>query len=55
MKKLGLFLAVILIIGGLIGAYFWLNQEKPQKYTGPTEKATLRRTPKRQIRFFGSG
>ena len=40
MKKKGLFLGVIVIIGILIGGYLWLNQGKP-KYTGPVEKITL--------------
>jgi len=41
MKKIGLFLAVIVVVGFIIGSYFWLSRKQPQKYTGPVEKITL--------------
>jgi NitT/TauT family transport system substrate-binding protein len=34
-------LAVAIVIGLAVGAYFWLSQEQPKKYTGPVEKITL--------------
>jgi len=34
-------LAAVIIIGLGIGGYFWLSQEKPEKYTGPVEKITV--------------
>jgi len=41
MKTIGIVIAVIVAVGISIGGYFWLSQEKPQKYTGPVEKITL--------------
>jgi len=32
-------LVVVIILA--VGGYFWLSQEKPEKYTGPVEKITL--------------
>ena len=41
MKKIGLFIAVIVAVGVIIGGYFWLRQEQPEKYTGSVEKITV--------------
>ena len=32
---------VIIALGLAVGGYFWLRQERPEKYTGPVEKITL--------------
>jgi len=34
-------LAAVIVISLGIGGYFWLSQEKPEKYTGPVEKITV--------------
>jgi len=31
----------IIVVAVIIGGYFWLSQEKPEKYTGPVEKITV--------------
>ena len=31
----------IIVIAVIIGGYYWLSQEKPEKYTGPVEKITV--------------
>ncbi len=31
----------IIVVAVIIGGYFWLSQEKPEKYTGPVEKLTV--------------
>jgi NitT/TauT family transport system substrate-binding protein len=41
MRRLGLFLVVIVVVATMIGGYFWLTQAKPKKYTGPVEKLTI--------------
>ena len=40
-KTGGIVIAVIIAVGILIGGYFWLSHEKPQKYTEPVEKVTI--------------
>jgi len=32
---------VIIALGLAVGGYFWLRQERPEKYTGPVEKITV--------------
>ena len=34
-------LAVAIVMALAVGAYFWLRQEQPEKYTGPVEKLTV--------------
>ena len=34
-------LAIAIVMALAVGAYFWLSQEKPKKYTGPIEKLTV--------------
>ena len=41
MKKTGIVITALIVIGIIVGGYFWLSQEKPEKYTGPVEKITL--------------
>ena len=40
MKKIRIIIAIIVVLGILIGGYLWLNQDKP-KYTGLVEIITL--------------
>ncbi len=36
---LGILVVITLVLG--IGSFFWLSQDRPEKYTGPVEKITL--------------
>ena len=40
MKKTGIVITALIVIGILVGGYFWLSQEKAE-YTGPVEKITV--------------
>jgi len=40
-RRIGIVTAIIVAVGILIGGYFWLSQEEPQKYTKPVERTTI--------------
>jgi NitT/TauT family transport system substrate-binding protein len=40
-KIIGLGIIVVMTVGLGIGSFFWLGQDRPEKYTGPVEKITL--------------
>ena len=32
---------IVIVIGLIIGTYFWLSQERPEIYSGPVENVTV--------------